>query len=116
MMELDLHHKNGNNVAAINCIFNTLRLNSSVNHYKEMWGVYRTCCRVIINWALPRMRYEFRPVNDLSSSETGLVNQAYNFDIIDSMDSPDKILRVLVSSLKNLRKIPQSLDLSQRRV
>lgn len=72
--------------------------------------------RIIIDWVLPKSRYEFRPVNDLSSTDTGLVNQAYNFDVIDMIDSPDKILRVLVSSIKNMRKVPQNLDMQQKRV
>ena len=82
-----------------------LRLNSNVNHYKEIWPVYRTAVRIVIDWALPKKHYDFRPVNDLSSSDNMLINQSYNFDIIDINDSGDKILRVLVSSIKNLRKI-----------
>ena len=40
MMEVVLHHQSNNTVPAINALFHTLRLNSNVNHYKQIFTVY----------------------------------------------------------------------------
>ena len=73
MIEMNLQSNNHNYISAINVLFNTLRLNSNVNHYKEIWNIYQTAIRFIIDRSLPRMKYEFRLQSELTSKESGII-------------------------------------------
>jgi len=115
MMEANLFHMSDSPVLTINVLFNMLRLNSNVHQYKEIWTVYRQCIRIIIDDHLPKQNYEFKVVSDFTANESG-ASQAYNFETISVDDKPDKILRILYQSLKNLRKITQNVDVTQKRL
>ena len=118
MMEANLFHMSGSPVLTINVLFNMLRLNSNVHQYKEIWSVYRQCIRIIIDDHLPKQNFEFKVISDFSAGNAGsdggaaANSGAYNFETISVEDKPDKILRILYQSLKNLRKITTNVDVT----
>ena len=102
--EASLFHASGNPVLTINVLFNMLRLNSNVHQYKEIWSVYRQCIRIILDDHLPKNNFEFKPTADFANSESGVANLNANFEPISVDDKPDKILRILYQSCRNIRK------------
>ena len=116
-MEASLFHASGNPELTINVLFNMLRLNSNVHQYKEIWHVYRQCIRIIVDDHLPKKNFEFKPNIDFSAPEGGAaVATTANFEHISVDDKPDKIVRILFQSLRNLRKLSQNVDVTQKRL
>ena len=113
--EAKLYHASGNPILTINVFFNMLRLNSNVHQYEEIWYVYRKCIRIIIDDFLPKNNFEFKASMDyLTQSDS--TNQNANFETISVDDKPEKIMRILYHSLRNVRKNIQQIDTSQKKL
>ena len=55
-------------------------------------------------------------MSDFANSETGTANLNANFEPISVDDKPDKILRILYQSCRNIRKQTANVDLTQKRL
>ena len=115
--EVSLYHSSGNHILTINVLFNILRLNSNVHKYEEIWDIYRKCIRIIVNDFAVKRQYEFKANTDFTLSITGAaMTTNANFEAISVDDGPDKILRTLYQSIRNLRKITANIDVTQKRL
>ena len=74
--------------------------------------MYRQCIRIILDDTLPKNNYEFKANVDFLSDQQPATHQNANFETISVDDKPDKILRILLMSLKNLRKNIAQVDLT----
>lgn len=101
--EASLYLASGQPVLTINVLFNMLRLNSNVHQYKEIWEVYCQCIRIIIDDFLPRNSFEFKPQTDFTGSEGQNVKLNANFERMQAEDKPERVLRTLYASVRNLR-------------
>ena len=103
-------------VLSINVLFNMLRLNSNVHQYKEIWSVYQKCVRIILDDHLPKSNFEFKPTNESFANTDSGTNLNANFEPISVDDKPEKLVRILYLSLKNLRNQTKNVDLSNKRL
>lgn len=104
-MEASLHHARGEPILTINTLFGILKANGQVNQFKDIWQIYRKTIRIIIDDHLPKNQFEFKPTTDFVSTEGG-INPNANFDQINADLPVDRLIRVLYTSIRNLRKTP----------
>ena len=82
------------------------------NYKDDMWPIYLKCIRIIVDDHMPKKEFEFRSI-DFNAGEQ---NQTYNFDEITDEDVPEKILKILYNSLKNIRKNTSHVDPNSARL
>ena len=63
---------------------------------------------------MPKNQFEFRPTADFASTEGG-VNPNSSFDEVTAEYALDKVMRILYTSIKNLRKAPPQVDVTNKR-
>ena len=102
-LEASLYHASGNPIMTINKLFGILKVNNSISQFKDILDVYRKCIRIILDDFLPKNQFEFRPTADFTSTEGG-VSPNSSFDEVTAEFALDKIMRILYTSIKNLRK------------
>ena len=113
-LEASLYHSSGNPIMTINKLFNILKVNNSISQFKDIIDVYRKCIRIILDDFLPKNQFEFRPTADFASTEGG-VNPNSSFDEVTAEYALDKVMRILYTSIKNLRKAPPQVDVTNKR-
>lgn len=98
----------------INVFFNMLRLNSNVHQYKEIWAVYQMCIRIIMNDFIPKQgeKFIFTSQPEFLDQNTSSANSNSNFETISVDEHPQKIVKVLYFSLRNLRKNISQIDMT----
>jgi hypothetical protein len=102
-LEADLYLKSNNALLTIQVYFNMLRLNSHISQFRDMWDVYKSCIRLILNDYIPKeLKYEYKANIDymLNTGQT----KAANFEPITNDDTAENILEQLYLSIKNLSK------------
>ena len=114
IQEASLYHANGEPIETINKLFAMLKENNTLNKYKDIWYVYRRCIRIILDDHLPKNQFEFRPTCEFSSIEGGVSSNA-SFDQVTAEFALDKIMRILYISIKNMRKPPPQIDVTNKR-
>ena len=103
-LEASLYHASNNPIKTINTLFNILKVNNSLNQFKDnIFDVYRKVIRIILDDYLPKNSFEFRPTADFASTEGG-VSPASCWDEVTSEYPLDKVMRILYTSIRNLRR------------
>lgn len=113
-LEASLLRESNNPVMTINKLFTLLKANSTISHFKDIWFVYQKTIRIVLNDHLVKGQYEFRPTTNLIANEAG-INPNANFEQI-TVDYPlEKIMRILYTSIRNMRKPPPQFDVTNKR-
>ena len=108
-LEIDLYFRKNDHVPCMNTLFAVLRHASQVANYNDrMWPMFQQCIRIVIDDHMPKKEFEFRVI-DFSQFGTEN-NQTYNFDEITEEDVPEKILKIVYNSVKNIRKNTMHID------
>ena len=76
-----IYYKAGKYLQAINSYFIILKLNSSLSSYRDLWPLYHSVVKIVMNDYLPENGYDFHKMDEVFVDHTGTYSHN-NFDEI----------------------------------